>query len=105
MRYIAVDRRIPIATENCKCELCERDQPLTEHHLIPRAVHSKKRFVNRFGKQEMKSRKLMVCKLCHDGIHDIVPDEKDLAESYNTKEQLLEHPAIQRHIQWVRKQK
>jgi hypothetical protein len=38
-------------TEGC-CEMCEReDQPLSEHHLIPREVHTKKRFVKRFGKK------------------------------------------------------
>jgi hypothetical protein len=88
-----------------QCELCERPQPLTEHHLIPRAVHSKKRFINRFGKQEMKQRKLDVCKLCHDGIHDLIPDEKELADKFNTKELLLADERICKHIEWVKKQK
>ena len=87
------------------CELCNRDKPLTKHHLIPRAVHTKKKFVKKFGKKEMKSRLLMVCSLCHHGIHDCIPDEKDLANDYNTKELLLENPAIQKHVGWVKKQK
>jgi hypothetical protein len=88
-----------------KCELCERVQKLTKHHLIPRAVHTKKKFVNRFGKEEMRQRGLMLCKDCHDGIHDIIPDEKKLAESYNTKELLLGHEGIKKHVAWVKKQK
>lgn len=88
-----------------ECELCGREQPLTEHHLIPRAVHSKKRFIKRFGKEEMRSRKINLCKLCHDGIHDLIPDEKELAESYNTKELLLEDERVVKHIEWVRRQK
>ncbi len=91
--------------KTCTCELCERDKPLTEHHLIPRAVHRKKHFVNLFGKEEMKSRKLKLCKQCHDGIHDCVPSEKTLASNYNTKETLMGHPAIAKHVAWVRKQK
>ena len=63
-----------------RCELCGRDKRLTKHHLIPRGVHRKKRFVNRFGKKEMHRRSLMLCKECHSGIHDLIPDEKELAE-------------------------
>ena len=87
------------------CELCDRRKKLTKHHLVPRAVHSKKRYVSRFGKKEMRSRGLMICKECHDGIHDLIPNEKELADKYYTKELLLENPAIQKHIAWVKKQK
>lgn len=87
------------------CELCGREKPLTKHHLIPRAVHTKKRFVNRFGKKEMQQRGLQLCKECHDGIHDIVPSEIELADKFNTKELLLENERIHRHVEWARKQK
>jgi epoxyqueuosine reductase QueG len=87
------------------CEMCGRDQKLTKHHLIPRAVHTKKKFINQFGKKEMRERGLMVCKLCHSGIHDLIPDEKELAESFNTRELLMAHEAIKKHVSWVRKQK
>lgn len=92
-------------TKNTKCELCEREKPLTKHHLIPRAVHTKKKFINRFGKEEMNRRGIMICKKCHKGIHDIVPDEKELADKYNTKELLLADERIKKHVDWVRKQK
>lgn len=87
------------------CELCERQQKLTKHHLIPRAVHTKKKFINMFGKEEMRNRGLMTCKLCHKGIHDLIPDEKVLAEFFNTKALLLTNEAIVKHIAWVKKQK
>ncbi len=91
--------------ESC-CEMCEREGVvLTEHHLIPRAVHTKKAFIRRFGKEEMRNRKLMCCKLCHDGIHDIIPDEKKLARDFNTLELLLGDERISKHVEWVRKQK
>lgn len=86
--------------------MCKREGVfLTEHHLIPRAVHSKKSFIKRFGKLEMKSRKLMCCKLCHNGIHDLISDEKDLARNYNTLDLLLEDDKIKKHVEWVKKQK
>jgi len=87
------------------CEMCHRERPLTKHHLIPRAVHTKKRFINRFGKEEMKCRGVMICKLCHSGIHDIIPDEKELAENFNTKELLMADERIKKHVEWARKQK
>jgi hypothetical protein len=88
-----------------RCELCERRKKLTKHHLVPRAVHRKKRYVNRFGKQEMRKRSLMICKDCHNGIHDLIANEKELADKYHTKELLLANEAIRKHIAWVKKQK
>lgn len=88
-----------------RCEFCGRQKPLTKHHLIPRAVHTKKKFINLFGKEEMNKRGVMLCKTCHKGVHDIIEDEKTLAEHYNTKELLLAHPGIAKHVQWARKQK
>jgi alkyl hydroperoxide reductase subunit AhpF len=87
------------------CELCNSEKTLTKHHLIPRAVRTKKRFINLFGKEEMRQRGIQVCKHCHSGIHDIIPDEKELAISFNTKELLLADHRIQKHIEWSRKQK
>ena len=88
-----------------RCELCERQKKLTKHHLVPKAVHTKKRFVNRFGKKEMRQRGLLICKDCHAGIHDLIPNEKELADQYHTKELLLANEAIKKHIAWVKKQK
>ena len=88
------------------CELCLRsDVPLTEHHLIPRAVHRKKAFRRKYDIEDMRTRKLMVCRKCHRGIHRLIPDERILARSFNTKEALLAHAGIRRHIAWVAKQK
>jgi hypothetical protein len=53
----------------------------------------------------MQTRGLYLCRLCHNGIHDLIPKEKDLADKYNTKDALLEHPGIAKHVNWVRKQK
>lgn len=87
------------------CDLCGREIPLTFHHLVPRGVHRRPRFLRRYGKDEMRSVGLWICRLCHSGIHEIIPNEKVLAESYYTKELLLSHEGIARHVAWVRKQK
>lgn len=87
-----------------RCELCGREKPLTFHHLIPKAVHRKNRYRKLHGKLEMRTRGLNLCRLCHDGIHDLIP-EKELAAEYATKDSLLQHPGLLRHIAWVRKQK
>lgn len=88
-----------------KCELCSREQPLTEHHLIPRAVHGKKYFQKRFTKEEMKHRRISICRKCHGGIHRLIPDEKELARDFSTKELLLADERITKHIKWVAKQR
>lgn len=86
------------------CELCGRDKPLTFHHLIPRAVHGKRRYQKRYTKDELRHRGLNICRLCHSGIHDLI-SEKELAESFTSKAELLAHEGVARHVAWVRKQK
>lgn len=86
------------------CELCGRHKPLTKHHLIPRAVHRKRRFLRRYDKEEMRRRGLMICRQCHDGIHCLL-SERELAERFNTKDALLSNDRVRRHIEWVKRQK
>jgi 5-methylcytosine-specific restriction endonuclease McrA len=87
------------------CALCGQVRLLTFHHLIPRQVHKKKRFKREYTRAEMRTRGLMVCRICHDGIHDLIPDEKRLAREYNTLEKLLEHEGVAKHVAWSRKQR
>ena len=88
------------------CELCGRlGKDLTFHHLIPRHCHRKPRFRNRFSIKEMRSRGLWVCGACHDGIHDLIPNEKELGWNYYTRELLMAHEGVRRHVDWVKKQK
>lgn len=88
-----------------QCELCGQERRLTKHHLICRAAHGKKKFLKLYSLDEMRKRGLMCCKLCHDGIHDLVPNELELAEHYNTKEKLLSLDSVRKHVEWSRKQK
>lgn len=91
-------------TTTTACALCGRHQPLTFHHLIPRAMHNKKRFQKRYAKTELRTRGIDICRLCHDGIHALLT-AKELAESYPTTELLLAHDGLAKHLAWVKKQK
>ena len=53
---------------------------------------------------EMRTRGLYLCRPCHSGVHDLI-DEKELGERYNTREDLLAHEGVARHVAWVAKQK
>ena len=86
------------------CELCARNGlKLTEHHLIPKAVHGKGRFRRLYAREEMLSRKLLVCRPCHNAIHRCIPDEKVLAEAYPTREALLANECLAKQVAyWAR---
>lgn len=84
-----------------RCELCGRGMALlTRHHLIPRARHRKKRNHRLFGREEVRTRILWICRPCHDHIHDVL-SEKEMESGYSTREALLEHPAIRRFVAWI----
>lgn len=67
-------------------------------------MHGKPRFKKRHTKVELRTNGLMLCRLCHNGIHDLI-SERELAEQFMTKELLLAHPPLQKHLGWVKKQK
>ncbi len=86
------------------CELCARHKPLEFHHLIPRKTHKKVWFKKQFGKEEMQTRGLYVCRQCHRHIHRHI-DEKTLGRYYNTRDKLLSHPEIAKFVAWVARQR
>ena len=83
------------------CELCQCEEAYNFHHFIPRTLHSNKWFKRRYTRQEMQQG-MEVCKPCHSAIHDLIPKEKELGRSYNTREKLLSHPELQGYVQWKR---
>ena len=85
------------------CELCQRQVPLTFHHLIPRKVHRRPRFKKNYSKQEL-ARGIRICPLCHRGIHSLY-DEMALACRFFSIDLIRQDPAISRHIAWASKQK
>jgi len=84
-----------------KCELCERSvEILTRHHLIPRTRHKNKRNKKLFGRDDVKTRILWICRACHDNVHAVV-SEKELERDYNTFEKLAAHPDVQKFSDWI----
>jgi len=95
-------RRKPAPADHC--ELCGREKPLTFHHLIPRKNHRKRRFRRDFDRDELKSRGLWLCRLCHRQIHRFY-SEDELGQRLNSREALLAEPQMLRFLEWARKQK
>ena len=92
-------------TRDGTCELCDRfAMTLSEHHLIPRSTHHNRRIKRMFTAEQMRMRKADMCQPCNKAVHTFF-SEKELALEYNTIPALRTHPAIQKHILWVRKQK
>lgn len=85
------------------CCLCGRHTQLTFHHLIPRKVHRRNFFRKRVAREELQAG-ISICRLCHCGLHRLY-DEMTLARRLNSLDALRADPAVQRHAQWVRKQR
>lgn len=86
------------------CELCKREIDLTEHHLIPREMHSKKWCQRMFDSVERKQRKAYICHDCHAAIHEFI-DNKTLAKKFNTVQKLSENQDVRNFVKWVSKKK
>jgi hypothetical protein len=84
------------------CELCLREKPVTEHHLIPRTLHSTKWFEKNFTKAEMRSRLISLCEDCHTNIHKF-HSEKELGKNFNTKEKLMADEKVANFVKWIAK--
>jgi len=85
------------------CCLCQRQTPLTFHHLVPRKVHRRTFFRKHFSRQEL-SIGIYICRKCHSGIHKLF-DEMKLAKELNSLDKLRENPDVARHVAWVARQK
>jgi hypothetical protein len=76
------------------CPLCDRElidgSSIDEHHLIPKL------------KGGRKGPTVILHKVCHSKIHSVFK-ENELARVYNTIDKLLEHPEIQKFVEWVKK--
>lgn len=85
------------------CALCQRQMPLTWHHLYPRDVH--KRFLKRgLMTQQDRLCGIHVCRQCHNTIHRSF-DNETLAERLHSLESLKEQESIQKWVQYAHKQK
>ena len=73
------------------CAMCERDMPLTKHHLIPRETH--KGLKKKGAGAEQLGCAIMICRPCHSAIHRTLTN-KELASKYNSLEKLMEVSAL-----------
>jgi len=87
-----------------KCELCERDNILNYHHLIPVSQHTNKWFKSRYTRNELSEGINICTDDCHTEIHKLI-DEKQMGKFYNTKKLLLTHPKVKKYVKWIQKQK
>ena len=86
-----------------RCELCGREvRLLTQHHLIPRAEHKRKKKRDDMTRDFLNT-VISICAPCHKNIHAVLT-ERELADDYNTAGKLLAHPMIAKFTAWVRKQ-
>jgi hypothetical protein len=83
------------------CELCKSEAAHNFHHFIPRTLHTNKWFKKRYTREQMR-KGIKVCKSCHEAIHDLIPDEKELGRHYNTLEKLLARPQVAGYVKWKR---
>jgi hypothetical protein len=85
------------------CSLCglECDR-YTEHHFIPKTVHSNKWFKKRYTREQM-NKTTPVCRECHHAIHDLIPSEKDLGRKYNTIQGLKSNAKIKKYLKWKKR--
>jgi hypothetical protein len=86
-----------------QCLCCGRLTALTFHHLIPKKLHRRAFYRKNFDKETL-NKGVNICRLCHDGIHDLY-DEMQLAKQFSSAETLLADEALQRHFAWVAKKK
>lgn len=98
------DPRRPAPPADGGCALCRRPVPLGFHHLIPRRVHDRSWFRDRYGLDEMRRRGLWLCRDCHRHLHAHF-DEATLGRRLNTREALLAEPLIARHVEWAARQR
>lgn len=82
-----------------RCVICEREETLTRHHLIPRTRHSNKRNKRDFARTVVKQ-VVGICRPCHSQIHGLLT-EKELEREYNTVANLKAHPGIAKFAEWI----
>ena len=82
------------------CELCERSWiPLTQHHLVPRAIAAKA--IKRGWVDDDETGKVAwLCRACHSFVHRIASHE-ELARGGRTIDQLLRREQVQKWTNWI----
>ncbi|EIW53088.1 uncharacterized protein TRAVEDRAFT_40562 [Trametes versicolor FP-101664 SS1] len=90
-------------TRTTECEICEREVPLTYHHLIPREVHNKV-LKKKWHPEAMLNSVAWLCRPCHTAVHHVATNEV-LAKEFYTVELLLAREDIQKWRRYAAKQR
>ncbi|KAI1787219.1 hypothetical protein LXA43DRAFT_1076263 [Ganoderma leucocontextum] len=90
-------------TRTTECEICEREVPLTYHHLIPREVHDKA-LKQKWHPEAMLDSVAWLCRPCHSAVHGVASNEV-LAREFYTVELLLAREDIQKWRKYAAKQR
>ncbi|KAJ7641111.1 hypothetical protein FB45DRAFT_825279 [Roridomyces roridus] len=91
------------STRGKDCEICEREIPLTYHHLIPRSTHAKA-LKKKWHPESMLNVVAWLCRPCHTMVHSVATNE-DLAQNYYSVALLLEREDVQRWGRYASKQR
>ncbi|KAF5378182.1 hypothetical protein D9615_007554 [Tricholomella constricta] len=90
-------------TRTTECEICEREVPLTYHHLIPRSTHAKV-LKKKWHPESMLNSVAWLCRPCHTTVHHVATNE-ELARDYYTVESLLQREDITKWRNYAAKQR
>ncbi|KAJ7898631.1 hypothetical protein B0H14DRAFT_174846 [Mycena olivaceomarginata] len=91
------------STRTKECEICEREVPLTYHHLIPRSTHAKAA-KKKWHLPSMLNSVAWLCRPCHTVVHHVATNE-ELAQHYFSVSLLLERDDIRRWGKYASKQR
>ncbi|KAJ7364681.1 hypothetical protein DFH08DRAFT_839759 [Mycena albidolilacea] len=91
------------STRTKECEICEREVPLTYHHLIPRSTHAKAA-KKKWHPPSMLNSVAWLCRPCHTVVHHVATNE-ELAQHYFSVSLLLERDDIRRWGKYASKQR
>jgi len=90
-------------TRTTECEICEREVPLTYHHLIPRETHVKV-LKKKWHPEAMLNSVAWLCRPCHSTVHRVATNEQ-LAREFYTVEKLLDREDLQKWRAYAAKQR
>ncbi|KAG6916841.1 hypothetical protein DXG01_005140 [Tephrocybe rancida] len=91
------------STRTEECEICDRQVPLTYHHLIPRSTHTKV-LKKKWHPENMLNSVAWLCRPCHNVVHHIATNE-ELAREFFTVELLLKREEITKWRNYASKQR
>ncbi len=79
-----------------KCLICNKDEGIQDHHLIPKALHKKLRKKKLHRKLDLQ-KTISLCNCCHCNLHREF-SEKELYSQMPTIEQILNNSLIKKWI-------